>query len=106
MTAALDLDRLRKVCGLLGSEHHGERAAAGLRATSMLRAAGKSWSDIEVGVTSRITIMEAHDAAAMAAIYKMSLDSERARTTHMAEELTRLKREVARLKGMWPKVPA
>ena len=96
------LDRLRKVCGLLGSEHDGERAAAALRATAMLRDAGRSWADINFGAPWPSLAAPAHAAAAMAAIYKMTLDSERARTTRMAEEITRLKREVARLKGMWP----
>lgn len=98
---AKELSRLRKICGLLASDHDGERAAAALRATSILRAAGLTWLDIVFGATS-----QADADAAMTAIFKMSLESERARTTHMAEEITRLKREVARLKGMWPKVPA
>jgi hypothetical protein len=99
----LDLAWFRKVVGLLASEHAGERSAAALKATAILRAAGKYWADVGVGTpSSQVMIVEAHDAAAMAAIYKMSLESEQARTTRLIEENTRLKREVARLKGMWP----
>jgi hypothetical protein len=97
---AFDLDRFRKVVGLLASDHDGERAAAALKATAMLRAAGRSWADIGVGTTT-----DAH-AAMMVQFYANALELERSHTTHMAEEITRLKREVARLKGMWPKVPA
>lgn len=106
MMDARTLDRFRKVCGLLSSEHVGERAAAALRATEMLRSAGLSWSEVTFGALGA-TMADGYDtASAMAAIYKMRLDSEQARTTRMAEEITRLKREVSRLKGMWPKVSA
>jgi hypothetical protein len=103
----LDLVLFRKVAALLASDHAGERAAAALKAAAMLRAAGKSWAEGGVGAASlRATIIQAEGDAAMAAIYKMSLDSERARTTRQQEEINRLKREVARLKGMWTKEPA
>lgn len=95
------LVRFRKVLGLLGSAHDGERAAAALKATAMLRDAGKSWGDVVLGNQFGIRMSEP-DAAAMAAIYKMSFESEQARTTRLIEENARLKREVARLKGMWP----
>ena len=98
----LDSARFRKVCGLLASSHDGERAAAALKATAMLRAAGMSWAQVGVGAATA----SAHDAGMMAAIYKTSLDLERARTTRQQEEINRLKREVARLKGMWTKEPA
>ncbi len=38
--------RLAKLLGMLGSEHGGERAAAGLKATELLRAHGATWSDL------------------------------------------------------------
>lgn len=38
--------RLAKVCGLLGSDHDGERAAAAWQATKLLRNAGLTWSDV------------------------------------------------------------
>lgn len=38
--------RLAKVCGLLGSDHDGERSAAALKATAILRSAGMTWSDL------------------------------------------------------------
>jgi hypothetical protein len=39
-------DKLAKVCGLLGSDHDGERSAAALRATAILRDAGWTWRDL------------------------------------------------------------
>lgn len=38
--------KLRKVCGMLGSEHDGERAAAAAKASMLLRAHGWSWADV------------------------------------------------------------
>jgi hypothetical protein len=39
-------DRLRKLCGMLGSEHDGERAAAGLKADQLVRQLGLTWADV------------------------------------------------------------
>lgn len=103
---ALNLARFRKVCGLLSSNHDGERATAASMATAMLRAAGMSWADIGVGAWSPALVAQAYSDAALVDILKMSLDGERARTTRQCEEIARLKREVARLKGMWTKEPA
>ncbi|MCU0983598.1 MAG: hypothetical protein MUC89_01480 [Acetobacteraceae bacterium] len=38
-------ERLAKIAGRLGSDHEGERAAAGLMATRLLRAHNLTWSD-------------------------------------------------------------
>ena len=38
--------RLAKICGLLGSDQDGERAAAAAAATRVLRDHGLSWSDL------------------------------------------------------------
>lgn len=38
--------RLAKLLGMLGSDHIGERAAAGLKATELLRANGVTWADL------------------------------------------------------------
>jgi len=38
--------RLAKILGLLGSDHDGERAAAGLKADQLLRESGLTWRDI------------------------------------------------------------
>ena len=42
----IDPDLLAKVCGLLGSDHDGERSAAAYRASQMLRAAGLTWREL------------------------------------------------------------
>lgn len=47
MTPA-DLDRFRRLCGLLGSEHVGERAAAAAKATNWLTERGLGWQDLSV----------------------------------------------------------
>jgi hypothetical protein len=37
---------LIKLCGLLGSDHAGERAAAALKADKLVRASGATWADV------------------------------------------------------------
>jgi hypothetical protein len=39
-------DRLSRILGMLGSDYDGERAAAGLKATQLLREAGLTWDDL------------------------------------------------------------
>ena len=54
----LDKDRFIQVCGMLGSDFDGERAAAALMATKMLRSAGMTWAELLTHVGNR-----ANDAA-------------------------------------------
>lgn len=42
----LDIARLAKFCGMLGSEHDGERASAAAMATNLLRGAGMTWAQL------------------------------------------------------------
>src|SRR5262245_43671621 len=42
----VDLERLVKLLGMLGSAHDGERAAAGLKAHELIRRHGLQWSDV------------------------------------------------------------
>lgn len=42
-------DLLLKLCGMLSSEHHGERAAAALKITALLQRAGLRWDDLLSG---------------------------------------------------------
>lgn len=39
------LDKLARLCGMLGSEHPGERAAAALKASAELRRLGLTWRE-------------------------------------------------------------
>jgi hypothetical protein len=39
-------DRLAKLCGLLGSNHLGERAAAAAKADALVRGTGLTWRDV------------------------------------------------------------
>ena len=41
----IDLVRLARILGMLGSEHAGERAAAAAKATALLKSAGLTWAD-------------------------------------------------------------
>jgi hypothetical protein len=41
-----EAERFGKILGLLGSDHHGERAAAALKATEFLQARELSWSEV------------------------------------------------------------
>jgi hypothetical protein len=50
LTAA-EYARLIAVLGMLGSEHAGERAAAGLHASRLLRERGLGWGDVIVAAT-------------------------------------------------------
>jgi hypothetical protein len=43
---AAQAGRLLKICGMFGSEHDGERAAAALQAFRLLRECGVSWQDL------------------------------------------------------------
>jgi hypothetical protein len=43
---APELKRLIKILGLLGSTHAGERAAASLKATELLRSINLTWADV------------------------------------------------------------
>ena len=38
--------KLAKVCGLLGSDHDGERSTAAWHATKLLQAQGMTWADV------------------------------------------------------------
>ena len=46
MTASLDQQKLAKLCGLFGSDHIGERAAAAQMADRLVKASGLSWFDV------------------------------------------------------------
>jgi len=44
--AALDRERLVKLCGMFGSDHPGERANAAAAADKLIRSAGMRWPDV------------------------------------------------------------
>ena len=46
MIAPDTVDRLAKLCGMLGSAHDGERAAAAMKATAMLQSLGMTWREL------------------------------------------------------------
>jgi hypothetical protein len=46
LTTPAELDRLRNILARLGSDFDGERAAAGLLATRLLRDKGLGWGDV------------------------------------------------------------
>jgi hypothetical protein len=50
MTRALlaqhSADKLVKICGLLGSDHEGERASAAAKADALVRSHGLTWADV------------------------------------------------------------
>jgi hypothetical protein len=49
VTSVLDpraTDRLAKLCGMFGSDHAGERAAAAAKADDMVRSLGLRWADV------------------------------------------------------------
>ncbi|MET4698375.1 hypothetical protein ABIE65_001392 [Constrictibacter sp. MBR-5] len=50
LLAPADRQRLAKICGLLGSDHDGERASAARAATAILLAAGLTWEQLILAV--------------------------------------------------------
>lgn len=92
------LDKLRKIAGMLGSEHAGERAAAALKGTALLKAAGMTWGQIGLsnGAASAV------DDGALVHYWQSMYRGERDRSTRLATDIQKLKREVDRLKSMWP----
>jgi hypothetical protein len=46
MTGLVDLQRLVRVCGMLGSDHDGEVVAAARQAEKLRKALGLSWGDL------------------------------------------------------------
>ena len=48
MTALVDLRRLARVCGLLGSEHDGEVLAAARQAEKIRKKLGVTWEELLV----------------------------------------------------------
>lgn len=93
------LDKLRKIAGMLGSEHAGERAAAALKGTALLKAAGMTWGQIDL---VKSTSPHMIDQGALAGYWEMMYRGERDRSTRLATDIQKLKREVDRLKSMWP----
>jgi hypothetical protein len=49
MTTPSNAQRLAKLCGMLGSAHAGERAAAALKADQFVRSCGETWESVIVG---------------------------------------------------------
>src|SRR5262245_8430058 len=73
--SSLDLPRLAKVCELLTSPHAGERAAAAEKATAMLVAADRTWTDLilrERVTSSGKSALEAHHSNNTTAYSKSS----------------------------------
>lgn len=90
----MDLDRFRKILGMLGSEHGGERSAAALKATAMLKEAGLTWENVTAGQAGP-SFTEVVMWRQQAEMWKRALDQEK-------ERFNRAQREVNRLKGIWP----
>jgi hypothetical protein len=53
MNASVPREKLAAVLGMLGSDHDGERAAAALIASRIVREAGLSWRELLVETSSR-----------------------------------------------------
>jgi Skp family chaperone for outer membrane proteins len=83
----MDVERFRKICGLLGSDQVGERAAAAFKATEMLKQNGHSWGAVNVGF-----VLPPVNYGHMEKYFRMMLDDERAKTKRLTSELDKLKR--------------
>lgn len=95
------LDRFRKILGLLGSDHDGERAVAALKATAMLKASGATWGDVAIGRQSSAT--QSNDQVQIqywmreSTRRQMLLEDERKRSRRLFQEIDELKRRLDRM---------
>lgn len=90
----LDANRMVKFCGMLGSEHEGERANAAKMATSLLRGAGLTWEQYLVKIhqpapDSRRLV----EAERLVAFYRSALATEQARTSRLSQDLEQAKKQ-------------
>lgn len=61
MTPA-DLERFRKICGMLSSAHDGERAAAARKASEFLASHGLTWSSVSLPVEQPDVLAQRREA--------------------------------------------
>ena len=76
MTALLDHNtakRLAKLCGLFGSEHDAERAAAAQMAHRLVKERGLSWFDVILPVRSHSDVVEEQIGMALANLDALSM---------------------------------
>lgn len=69
---ASTLDRFRKILGLLGSDHDGERSAAALKATAMLKAAGVTWADVGPGGIQTVYVRDQNGGVGVSSDWAVS----------------------------------
>lgn len=105
---SLDAARFAKICGLLGSDHDGERAVAARKATEMLRAAGMTWQGVSVGNGTAGAAAGQREEALGNELVRFSvrvvrlteaLDDERRRGNRLQTEINRLTKELAAAKS-------
>lgn len=95
----LDLDRFRKVLGLLGSDHDGERSAAALRATAMLKEAGMGWADVSANQAAQKATGGGGLNVLMRTLdqlnaYKQALTTEQIRVRMLEAEMNTLRQQM------------
>lgn len=85
------LDKFRKICGMLGSEHDGERANAARLASALLKQNGASWNAISIGA-GQSSASDVHGLQMQIGYWQMMLKDERERTKRLSSEVDKLKR--------------
>ena len=76
MTALLDpntAERLAKLCGMFGSDHDAERAAAARMAHRLVNERGLSWFDVILPVNKRPDVVEEQIGMALANLDALSM---------------------------------
>lgn len=91
----MDVVKFKKICGMLGSDHDGERANAARMATSLLKQGGLSWDAIGVG--SPAASYDPYGSRHELHYYRMMLDDERGKNDRLTKEVAALKRAVKTL---------
>jgi hypothetical protein len=61
-----ELERLSKLCGMFGSDHAGERAAAAAKADQLVRKLGLTWNDVLISTPRALAAPPASSAQKLA----------------------------------------
>lgn len=95
------LSKFKKIVGMLGSDHDGERANAARMASAILKQNGLDWSAVAVGKgeSSSVNGHSAADWAMMARSFQRLLDDERARTNRLTSDLAAATRRIKALES-------
>lgn len=101
------LQRLAKLCGMLGSSHDGERASAAALADRLIREHGLTWPDVIAAKPAQSVGADAHAAIALVlANLDLLNDWERGFIRDIAARTSFTEKQLAKLEVVAAKVRA